>query len=180
MTSQASATKAAPTGGYRGYDGGKRTTGRKKHVLVDTLGLLIVVVVTAACVPDAVGALGVLARISRFDQPRLSNLFVDQAYHRDELYEFARSHLTCTLEVGSRPADAVGFVPIRKRWVVERTFGWFVHSRRLARDYERTYDSSEAQVYISHIQILLKRLTKERGPDFATPGSNAIIPGIAA
>ena len=172
--------KAAPTGGHRGYDGGKKTTGRKRHVLVDTLGLLIAVLVTAASASDAAGAIGVLHQVSRFDQPRLETIFVDQAYHRDELYAFADQHLGCTLQVGSRPPDAEGFIPIRKRWVVERTFGWLAHHRRHARDYERTYESSEAQVYISHVRILLRRLTISNNPANSDPAANATIPRRAA
>jgi len=84
---------------------------------------VIVVTVTAASVSDAAGANGLLRQVSRFDQPRLETLFVDQAYHREELYAFAAQHLSYTLQVGNRPPGAVGFVPIRKRWVVERTFG---------------------------------------------------------
>jgi putative transposase len=172
--------KAAPTGGYRGYDGAKNTVGRKRHVLVDTLGLVIAVAVTAARVPDADGAIGVLRQVSRFDQPRLETIFVDQAYHRDELYAFADQHLGCTLHVGNRPPGVKGFVPIRKRWVVERTFGWLVRHRRHARDYERTYDSSEAQVYISHVRILLRRLDISTNPTNSGPAVNAAIPGRAA
>jgi putative transposase len=173
-------TKASPTGGYRGYDGGKKTTGRKRHILVDTLGLLIAVTVTAASVSDAAGAVGVLRQVSTFDQPRLSALFVDGAYQRAELYQFADQHLGCTLHVGNRPADAQGFVPIRVRWVVERTFGWIAHHRRHARDYERTFESSEAQVYISHVRILLRRLSISHIPDNSGPASIAGIRGQAA
>ncbi|MBN9118573.1 MAG: transposase, partial [Planctomycetes bacterium] len=73
-----------------------------------------------------------------------------------------------------------GFVPIRKRWVVERTFGWLVQHRRHTRDYERTYESSEAQIYISHVRIMLRRLTKPPSLDDSRPTSNAAIPCVAA
>jgi putative transposase len=172
--------KAASTGGYRGYDAGKKTTGRKRHTLVDTMGLLIAVTVTAASVSDAAGAQGVLRQVSRFDQPRLSTIFVDSAYHRAELYQFVDQHLGGTLQVGTRPADATGFVPIRIRWVVERTFGWLTHHRRHARDYERTYASSEAQVYISQVRILLRRLTISHKPDNPDPAELAEIHRHAA
>lgn len=172
--------KAAPTGGHRGYDGGKKTTGRKRHALVDTLGLLIAVVVTAASVSDAAGAVGLLRQVSRFDQPRLAMIYVDGAYHRQVLYDHVSSTKWYEIQVVSRPEDAAGFVPIRKRWVVERTFGWLAHHRRHARDYERTYESSEAQVYISHVRLMLRRLAKPPAPDDSCPASNAAIPGIAA
>jgi putative transposase len=172
--------RAAPTGGHRGYDGGKRTTGRKRHVLVDTLGLLVAVLVTAASASDAAGAVGLLRRVSRFDQPRLAIIYVDGAYHRHELYDHIAATKWYEIRVVSRPEGAVGFVPIRKRWVVERTFGWLAHHRRHARDYERTYESSEAQVYISHVRLMLRRLTRQPAPGDSCPTSNAAIPGIAA
>jgi putative transposase len=172
--------KAAPTGGHRGYDGGKKTTGRKRHILVDTLGLLIVVLVTAASASDAAGAIGVLHHVSRFEQPRLQAVFVDQAYQRAEVRAFADQHLGCTLHVGNRPPEAQGFVPIRIRWVVERTFGWLMQHRRHARDYERTSASSEAQIYISHVRILLRRLTISIKPDNSGPAAMAGIYGQVA
>ena len=112
--------KAASTGGYRGYDGGKKTNGRKKHTLVDTMGLLIVVLVTAACVSDAAGAMGLLRRISRFDQPRLTRIAADRAYRRDDFDAFLAGR-GLRSEISSRPAGSTGFVPLRIRWVVERT-----------------------------------------------------------
>jgi putative transposase len=172
--------KAAATGGHRGYDGGKKTTGRKRHIVVDTLGLLIAVFVTAASVSDAAGAVGLLRQVSPFDQPRLTMIYVDGAYHRQMLYDHVSATKWYEIQVVNRPDGAVGFVPIRKRWVVERTFGWLAHHRRHARDYERTYESSEAQIYISHVRILLRRLTKSTTPDDSRPASNAAIHGIAA
>ena len=172
--------KAAPTGGYRGYDGGKKTNGRKRHILVDTLGLLIAVTVTAASVSDAAGAVGLLRQVSRFDQPRLAMIDVDGAYHRQMLYDHISATKWYKIQVVSRPAGAVGFVPIRKRWVVERTFGWLAHHRRHARDYERTYESSEAQCYISHVRLMLRRLTKPPAPDDSCPALNAAIQVVAA
>ena len=173
-------TKAAPTGGHRGYDGGKKTVGRKRHVLVDTLGLLVVVLVTAASVSDADGAIGLLHQVSRFDQPRLAMIYVDGAYHRKVLYDHVAATKWYEIPVVSRPAGAVGFVPIRKRWVVERTFGWLAHHRRHAKDYERTYESSEAQVYISHVRLMLRRLTKPPVPDDSCPAESAVFPRLAA
>jgi putative transposase len=172
--------KAAPTGGHRGYDGGKKTTGRKRHILVDTLGLLIAVYVTAASASDAAGAVGLLRQVSRFDQPRLAMIYVDGAYHRQMLYDHISATKWYQIQVVNRPEDAIGFVPIRKRWVVERTFGWLAHHRRHARDYERTYESSEAQCYISHVRIMLRRLTKSTTPDDSCPASNAAIHAVAA
>lgn len=171
--------KAAATGGHRGYDGAKKTVGRKRHMLVDTMGLLIAVLVTAASVSDAHGAIGLLRPLTQFQQPRLATIFVDSAYHRDVLYDYIAKNKWYKIEVSRRPPDAQGFVPIRKRWVVERTFGWLGHSRRHARDYERTYESSESQIYISHVRLLLKRLTRSTPSDSA-PSINSIIAGKAA
>jgi putative transposase len=173
--------KAAPTGGFRGYDGGKNTTGRKRHTLVDTMGLLIAVTVTAASVSDAQGAMSVLGQVSRFDQPRLEVIFVDNSYHRYELYDYLADHdRDYRLEVGSRPEGSQGFVPIRIRWVVERSFGWLGQHRRHAKDYERTFPSSEAQIYISHVRIMLRRITTSNIPTCSGPASIAEIPGQAA
>ena len=149
--------KAAATGGERGYDGGKRTVGRKKHILVDTLGLLVVVLVTAASVSDAAGAVGLLKRITRFDQPRLMALTADSAYHRTVLYEYAARH-GYEINIPSRPEGAEGFVPLRHRWVVERTFGWFVRYRRLMADYEYHTETSEAMVHAAMTHLMLRRL----------------------
>ena len=172
-------TKAAATGGERGDDGGKRTTGRKKHILVDTLGLLIVVVVTAASVSDAAGAVGLLTRISRFDQPRLQAITADRAYHREMLYEYV-ARQWYEIQRSSRPAGATGFVPLRHRWVVERTFGWLMQHRRHGKDYERTYASSESQVDISSVRLMLRRLANMSMTPGSGGASNAQNPRLAA
>jgi putative transposase len=173
--------KAAPTGGFRGCDGGKKVMGRKRHTLVDTMGLLIAVTVTAASVSDAQGAIAVLRQVSPFDQPRLEVVFADQGYHRHELYDYLSAHETSyRLEITSPPPGTKGFVPVRIRWVVERSFGWLGRHRRHARDYERTYPSSEAQVYISHVRIMLRRLATSTIPTDSGPASIAGNPRKAA
>lgn len=172
--------KAAATGGRRGYDGAKGTTGRKRHKIVDTMGLLIAVFVTAASCSDAAGAIGLLRQVSRFDQPRLAVVYADGAYHRQLLYDHISTTKWYQLQVVSRPAGAIGFVPIPKRWVVERAFGWLAQHRRHARDYERTYESSEAQVYISHVRIMLNRLLRPNEPRDSGDASNAEIRCVAA
>ena len=171
--------KAASTGGHRGYDGGKRINGRKKHTLVDSMGLLIVVLVTAASVTDAAGAMTLLRHVSRFDQPRLRIIWADAAYHRDELYELAAER-GWELDIRSRPAGATGFVPIRGRWVVERMYGWLGQYRRHAKDYERSYPSSEAQVYISSARMMLRRLVKVAPTRDSGAAANAGFPRLAA
>ena len=172
-------TKAASTGGYRGYDGGKAMNGRKRHTLVDTMGLLLVVLVTAACVSDAAGAMGLLRQISRFDQPRLALIAADRAYRRDDFDDFLAAR-GLRVEISARPPGSTTFVPLRIRWVVERTYGWLAQCRRHAKDYERTYPSSEAQVYISSVRWMLRRLTKVSPPPRSAPASTAWIPRLAA
>jgi putative transposase len=153
--------KTTERGGERGYDGGKKITGRKRHVAVDTLGLLLTVVVTSAAVDDAAAAPRVLEQLDRRDYPRLQVVWADGKYHNYQLYEWLDSHrrrLPWSLEVVSRPKDVKGFVLLPKRWVVERTFAWLGRSRRLSKDYERRTDSSECMVRLSAIHGLLKRM----------------------
>ena len=113
-------TEAASTGGYRGYDGGKNTNGRKTHTPVDTTGLLVAVLVTAARASDAAGAMGLLRQVSRFDPPRRELIAADRAYRRDDLDAFLAAR-GLRREISSRPAGSTTFVPLRIRRVVERT-----------------------------------------------------------
>ena len=120
--------KTTERGGVRGYDGGKKITGRKRNIAVDTLGLLLAVVVTSAAVDDAAAAPQVLAQLDRQDFPRLEVVWGDSKYHNHRLHEWLETHrrqLPWRLEIVSRPKDAVGFVLLPKRWVVERSFAWF-------------------------------------------------------
>lgn len=152
--------KTTEQGGERGYDGGKKIKGRKRHIVVDTLGLLLAVVVTSAAVDDAAAAPQLCAQLERRDFPRLEVVWADSKYHSYALYAWkARQRsLPWKLEIVSRPRAAVGFVVIPKRWTVERTFAWLGRSRRLSKDYERRTDSSEAMIQLSSIHLLLKRL----------------------
>lgn len=152
--------KTTEQGGERGYDGGKKIKGRKRHIAVDTLGLLLAVVVTSAAVDDAAAAPQLCAQLQRRDYPRLQVVWADSKYHNYALYAWkARQRsLPWKLEIVSRPRDAVGFVVIPKRWTAERTFAWLGRSRRLSKDYERRTDSSEAMIRLSSIHLLLKRL----------------------
>lgn len=156
--------KTTERGGERGYDGGKKITGRKRHIAVDTLGLLLAVVVTSAAVDDAAAAPQVLKQLARAEHPRLKVVWADGKYHNFNLYDWAdqrrrdKQH-RWKLEIVSRPTGAKGFVLLPKRWVVERTFAWLGRSRRLSKDYERRTDSSESMIRISAIHKLLNRLT---------------------
>jgi len=141
-----------------GIDGGKRVKGRKRHILTDTLGLLLAVVVTAANVSDGRAAPRVLDQLTVPDRSRLEVVFADGRYHDTVCEGWFAAHPGCRLEVVSRPDGTRGFVPIHKRWVVERTFAWLVGNRRLVRDYERRIWSSEARVRLASISMMLRRL----------------------
>jgi putative transposase len=140
---------------------------------VDTLGLLIAVVVTAANVDDGVGAPAVVGKMAPEDFPRLETLFGDNKYHNHEFEEWLGSHSggRWHVEISSRPADKEGFHPLRIRWVVERTFAWVGRYRRNSKDYERRTDSSEGMVMLSMISLMLRRLAppKVKGPPFKYP-----------
>ena len=151
--------KTTPVGGPHGYDGAKKITGRKRHIAVDTLGLLLAVVVTAADVPDAEGAKAVLKQLWLWPFPRLAVVRADSAYGKYGLPAWVERFKHFVLELVRRPAKAIGWLLLPKRWVVERTFAWLGRYRIHSRDYERRLDSSEAQIRISMIHFLLRRCT---------------------
>lgn len=152
--------KGAEVGGARGYDGGKKISGRKRHLLVDSLGIVVAVLVTAASVDDAQAAQQLLGRLDPADYPRLHVFWADGKYHNYALYSFVDKHADgdWQLKIVRRPADQEGFVKLPKRWVVERSFAWLGRYRRHSRDYERHTESSEALIRISSIHHLLRRL----------------------
>jgi putative transposase len=133
---------------------GKKCKGRKRHVLVDTLGLLWAVVVHPADIQDAAGAQQVLMR-ARSAVKRLKIIWVDAAYRA--VVDWAWIRWLWTLEVVHKTADT-GFHVLPKRWIVERSFGWLNRYRRLSKDYERTTPSSEALIYIAMIHVMIRRL----------------------
>ena len=142
----------------RGYDGGKQVNGRKRHVVVDTLGLLMVVVVHAASLSDTEGALDVAAKLrGRF--PRLHHLWADQGYKETMIAWFAYL-LQVVVEVVTRPAEHQGFQVQPQRWKVERTFGWFNRFRVLSKDYEVYADTSGQWIYFASIHVMLRRLAR--------------------
>jgi transposase len=151
--------KTTATGGERGYDGGKKVTGRKRHVFVDTLGLLLAVTVTAASVDDAAGVPPLFTQVALEDVPRLEKVWADSKYHNYALKDWMQQERPeWDLEIVSRPQGAQGFVLLAKRWVAERTFSWNDRCRRHSKDYERRTDSSEAMVKVSAIGLMLRRL----------------------
>lgn len=140
--------------------GGKKVNGRKRHIVVDTLGLLLVVVVHAASLSDTEGALDVGARLrGRF--PRLQHVWADQGYKETMIGRF-RQWLQVVVEVVTRPAGQRGFVVQPKRWLVERTFGWFNRQRQLSKEYDVYPETTEQWVYLASIQVMMRRLARRR------------------
>lgn len=152
--------KTTPAGGPHGYDGAKKVTGRKRHIAVDTMGLLLAVAVTSASVADAVGARAVLKELRARAFPRLAVVRADSAYAKYGLPAWVQRFQRFLLEVVRRPRRAVGWLLLPKRWVVERTFAWLGRYRIHSRDYERLPANSETQIRISMIHFLLRRRTR--------------------
>jgi putative transposase len=148
--------KTTSRGGERGYDKGKNVNGRKRHVLVDTLGLVLVVVVTAASVCDPAGARLLFKRWGGSCK-KLRRIWVDGTY-RGTLVEWAKIHLRALVQPVLRFEDQQGFVVLPKRWIVGRTLAWLSHNRRLSKDYEYLPASSEAMIHIAMIRIMVRRL----------------------
>jgi putative transposase len=155
--------KTACGGRERGTDGGKKVQGRKRHILVDTLGLLIAVTVTAANVDDARAAQDVFAQVRGRDFPRLVLVHADNKYHNYDLYNWLSLHRRkYRLRIARRPAGQRGFKPLPVRWVVERTLAWLGRYRRLSKDYEHTPESSATVVKVAAIHHFLRRLKPKR------------------
>jgi putative transposase len=155
--------KTTEQGGERGYDGGKKTTGRKRHIFVDTLGLLLCVMVTSAAVDDGVAAPQLLDRAKPEAFPRMKKIWGDNKYHNHNLYRWLTDNRPgWNLEVVSRPPGTQGFVRLPKRWVVERTNAWNGRYRRHSKDYERRTDSSESMIRVSSINLMLRRLAPSK------------------
>jgi putative transposase len=148
--------------GIRGYDAHKRVKGRKRHLLVDTLGLPISVYVTPADVHDTQGARRLLAGLKYF-VPRLKRIWADAAYRGRELAEWCFQHGGWELDVVEREPGMRGFSVQQHRWVVERSFAWLTRNRRLAKDYERKVQTSETLIEVAAIRLLLRRLSGAHG-----------------
>lgn len=148
--------KTSSAASERGFDKGKLVSGRKRHVLVDTMGLVLAVVVTAASVSDPAGARQVFRRMGGAWK-NLRKVWVDGTY-RGKLVAWVAEHLWFRLQPVLRSDDMKGFVVLPRRWVVERTLAWLTQCRRLGKDYERLSSSSEAMVYIAMTRLMLRRL----------------------
>jgi putative transposase len=177
--------KTSGVGGLRGFDGGKKINGRKRHILVDTLGLLLKVVVHSAYLQDRAGIPLLLAGI-REQFPRLAHVWLDQGYTGSGR-QWIEEQLGWTVEIVQHPRTwergfrgvmdpetgfRLEYITIKgktgfqgvlpRRWVVERTFSWLLHSRRLARDYERLTSTDEALVYATMARLMVRRLARVR------------------
>jgi putative transposase len=153
--------KAGGAGGETGYDGGKKVQGRKRHLLVDSLGLVLLALVTAASVTDAHAAADVIGCLPMGRLPRLRVIWADATYATHALFEEVAWWGRYWLGIVRRPAGAKGWLLLPKRWVVERTFAWLLRYRRHSRDYERETGSSEAMIHVSMISLMLRRLEPE-------------------
>lgn len=149
--------KTTESGGVCGYDAGKKTKGRKRHIVTDILGLLLVIVVHAANIQDRDGAPDVLKAVGK-KFPWLRHIFADGGYAGDKLRQALDDEWT--LEIVKRPSGVKGFVLLPMRWVVERTFAWLGRCRRLAKDWESTVESSTAWAHIASIRLVTRRLAR--------------------
>jgi putative transposase len=148
--------KTTESGGICGYDAGKKIKGRKRHVIVDTLGLIIKVVVHSADLQDRQGA--ILAIEAAKEKLRSIKIMWADGGYAGQLIEWAKNGFNFILEIVKRSDDEEGFRVLPMRWIVERTFGWLGRNRRLSKDYERLPSTSEALVYIGMIRLMLRRL----------------------
>src|SRR6476660_5529187 len=148
--------KTTGHGEERGYDAGKQVKGRKRHIVVDTLGLLLLVMVTSASTQDRDGGVQLCDEIQQ-QFAHIKKIWADSSY-RGELVEYVQLWCRFVLEIVKRPAQQRGFQVHPKRWIVERTLGWLTSFRRLSKDYENTTESSESMVKIAHIHVLLRRI----------------------
>src|SRR5437016_10601599 len=158
-----------PTSGgeQRGRDNAKNVDGRKRHIVVDSMGLLLAVLVTAADVDDAKAAAEVFARLDGQPMSRVGRMFADNKYHNYALYKWVKENARWELVIVRRPEGETGWVDLPLRWTVERTFAWLGNCRRLSKDRERSVLSSEAFIKLAMIHLMLNRLQpKETEAEF--------------
>jgi putative transposase len=143
-----------------GFDGGKQIKGRKRFMTVDTLGLVLRVLVTAANVGEQTGGKQVLNQVKQMDKDvaRLQTIWTDGGFGGAPFLRWVMDVCRWVVQVVLRPEQTKGFALLKKRWVVERTFGWLMHSRRLVRDYELLPETSETFIYLAMIRIMVRRL----------------------
>jgi transposase len=159
----AQSVKGADTVGAasRGFDAGKKVNGRKRHIVVDTMGLLLAVIITTASVQDRDGARTVLDRL-RFAMPSVVHIWADGGY-AGTLTDWARDRLRLVIEIVRKPLGIKTFQVLPRRWVVERTFAWIVRCRRLNHDYERLPEHSDAMIKWAMIGLMTRRISPTPG-----------------
>lgn len=166
--------KGTEMGGDRGWDGNKKINGKKRHILVDTLGLLCVVVVTAASVLDGAAASIVMGQVNPTEYPRLKKVLGDNAYGKCQFPQWVKDHGYYELEIKERDPEAEGFKVIQWRWIVERTIAWLGRYRRNSKDYEKLNQSSETRIRISSIHRMRNyRRPRPGQPPFQYPRKQA-------
>jgi len=155
--------KATEMGGERGYDAGKKVNGRKRHIVVDSLGLLLAVAVTSAKVDDGTAAPAVLGKLDPEQYPRLEVAYGDGRYNNRSLQRWLRQRrATYRVETVQRPEGAKGFVLLPKRWVVERTLAWLGRYRQLSKEYDYEPKVSESWVQVSALHLMLRRYRPDK------------------
>ena len=146
-----------------GRDNAKNVDGRKRHIIVDSLGLLLAVLVTAANVDDGVAAPQVLEQLQRQHLPKLRRVYADNKYHNHALYGWVDENADYVVDIVRRPKGAQGWVRLPIRWTVERTFAWLTKCRRLSVDREKSTRSAEAMIRLAMIHLMLNRLCPKSG-----------------
>ena len=161
MIADSQSAKSAEGGEARGFDGGKMVRGRKRNLLVDTLGFVVFAKVTAANVQDVHAGKQLFTAVAQKPEllTRLKKIFADGGY-RGDLEDWVQDNLQVVLDIVLKLQGQKGFQVLPKRWVIERTFAWISRNRRLARDYERLAQSSEAFIYLAMIRLALRRLAR--------------------
>jgi putative transposase len=145
-------------GEQRGRDNAKNVDGRKRHIVVDSMGLLLGVLVTAADVDDATAAAELFARLEGQPMSRVKKMYADTKYHNFTLYEWVNNNVEWDLDIVRRPKGSEGWVRLPIRWTVERTFAWLGRCRRLSKDREKSVLSSESFIKLAMIRLMLHRL----------------------
>jgi transposase len=169
IDAQSVKTSTSVPAASQGTDAGKKIVGRKRSIVTDTLGLLLAVLVTAASVQDSVAGTQLLDQVAA-GHPGIRKVWVDGGY-RQHLVEHAAT-LGIDMEITARKPGTRGFTPIPKRWAVERTYGWLMLHRRLARDYETLPARSEAMVHLAMTDLMARRLTGETTISWRDPTSH--------
>ncbi len=149
--------KTTESGGLKGYDAGKKVSGRKRHIITDTLGFLVGLLIHTADIQDRDGAAPLLASIRRC-YPWLRHVFADGGYAGQKLIGALRGMGGWTIQIVKRSDSAKGFVVLPRRWVVERTFAWLGRNRRLAKDFEKSIASAETWTLIASVRLMTQRL----------------------